>query len=90
MVGDSKKEPLHLRPHEGQATSQLSELVGVQDVARLLGVGERYVYRLVSERRIPYIKCGHYVRFDPDEIGSWLDDARVRPTVAESMRRRRP
>jgi len=31
----------------------------------------------VAERRIPYIKLGHLLRFDPDEITAWLDSQRV-------------
>jgi hypothetical protein len=31
----------------------------------------------VAERRIPYIKLGHLLRFDPDEITAWLDGQRV-------------
>ena len=73
--------------HSGRsATSRIAELLTVADVARSLGVGERYVYRLVNERRVPYLKLGHYVRFDPDELAAWLDDARVGPTIP--LRRR--
>ncbi len=32
--------------------------------------------RLVAERRIPFVKWGHLLRFDPDEIAAWLDRAR--------------
>ena len=41
-------------------------------VAKLLGVNHRHIRRLVAERRIPYIKWGHLLRFDPDEIDQWL------------------
>jgi hypothetical protein len=30
----------------------------------------------VSERRIPFIKWGRLLRFDPAEIEAWLDEAR--------------
>lgn len=40
------------------------DLADIETVARLLGVGERYVRRIVFERRMPAIKSGHYVRFD--------------------------
>ena len=43
---------------------QFPELVDIETLARLLGVGERYVRRMVSERRVPIVKVGHYVRFD--------------------------
>jgi hypothetical protein len=31
----------------------------------------------VAERRIPYIKLGHLLRFEPVEIAEWLDAQRV-------------
>lgn len=37
----------------------------------------RHVRRLVDEKRIPYIKVGHFVRFDPTEIDAWIDSQRV-------------
>jgi len=33
--------------------------------------------RLVAERRIPFLKIGKFVRFDPDEVATWLDQQRV-------------
>lgn len=45
-------------------------------VARRLGVNERHVRRLVNERRIPFLKWGRLMRFDPVEIEAWLDEAR--------------
>jgi excisionase family DNA binding protein len=39
------------------------------------------VRRLVHERRIPYIKWGHLLRFDPSEIAAWIDTHRNRPTA---------
>ena len=48
-------------------------------MARRLGVGERHVRRLAAGRRIPYLKWGHLLRFDPDEIEAWIDNARKPP-----------
>jgi len=45
-------------------------------VADRLDVQVRHVRRLVAEGRIPYIKWGHLLRFDPDEIERWVDNAR--------------
>lgn len=50
-------------------------------VARRLGVQVRHVRRLVSERRIPFIKWGRLLRFDPAEIEAWLDEARRSSSV---------
>lgn len=40
------------------------------------GVNDRHFSRLVAERRIPYIKWGHLIRFDPAAIDEWLGEAR--------------
>ncbi len=51
-------------------------LVGIDAVAARLGVQVRHVRRLVFERRIPFLKWGHLLRFDPAEIERWLDTLR--------------
>lgn len=51
-------------------------LLDLPAVARRLGVNERHVRRLVNERRIPFLKWGRLLRFDPVEIEAWLDEAR--------------
>ena len=51
-------------------------LVDIDAVAVRLGVHVRHIRRLVYERRIPFIKWGHLLRFDPTEIESWLDARR--------------
>jgi excisionase family DNA binding protein len=52
-------------------------LLDITEVADRCGVRVRFIRRLVAERRIPYIKLGHLLRFDPDEIAAWLDSQRV-------------
>ena len=58
-----------------QATSR-PPLMDLPALAERLGVNHRYVRRLVAERRIPFVKFGHLLRFDPDEVEAWLDRAR--------------
>jgi excisionase family DNA binding protein len=55
-----------------------TKLLTLKQVADQLSVNERHVRRLVAERRIPYVKWGHLLRFDPDEIAEWLDGGRRR------------
>ena len=50
------------------------ELIDIPTLARLLGVKERYVRRMVVERRVPIVKLGHLVRFDLAEVRGWLED----------------
>ncbi|HUR17893.1 MAG TPA: helix-turn-helix domain-containing protein [Acidimicrobiales bacterium] len=63
------------------STANRPTLWDIGIVASRLGVEPRHVRRLVSERRIPFIKWGRLLRFDPTEIEAWLDEAR-RPPAA--------
>ena len=62
-------------------TKQLQKLLDVPTVAELLGVGDSYVRLLVRERRIPYVKWGHYIRFDPTDVAKWIQEAKVTETT---------
>ena len=52
-------------------------LLTIDDVAERLGVSVRHVRRLVFERRIPYLKWGHLLRFDVLDIDLWLAESRI-------------
>ena len=74
----------------------LPQLLTIDQLAERLGVSIRHVRRLVAERRVPYLKVGWLVRFDPAEITAWLDGARhaerqgdLRGTQAIQVGRRR-
>lgn len=54
-----------------------AELIGIDQLAARLGVSERFVRRLVDERRIAFHKIGRYVRFDPDDVDDWIARSRV-------------
>jgi excisionase family DNA binding protein len=68
-------------------TEQLPRLLNIEQLAERLGVTERHVRRLVAERRVPFLKWRRFIRFDPDEIAIWLDNAR-RPEVGPVAQRR--
>lgn len=65
------------RHQRTQAARPLPTLLTIEQVADTLGVNVRHVRRLVFERRIPYLKWGHLLRFDADEVRAWLADAHV-------------
>ncbi|RZU33415.1 helix-turn-helix domain-containing protein [Blastococcus saxobsidens] len=45
------------------------------------GFGERYMRRLVFEKRIAYVKVGHMVRFERATLDKFIEDHRVDPTT---------
>lgn len=52
-------------------------LLDIAALAERLGVTERFVRRLVEERRIPFLKIGKFIRFDPADVAAWIDEQRV-------------
>lgn len=56
-------------------------LLDFAGAAEYLGITERYVRRLVAERRLPHIKTGESrtnpVRFDPDALDVWIEEHAV-------------
>lgn len=48
-------------------------LIDVRAAAELLGTSERQIRSMVFERRIPYMKIGPKLRFDPAELEDFLD-----------------
>ena len=57
-------------------------LIDIPTLADQLGVGVRHIRRLVTERRVPYLKWGHLIRFDPAQIDEWLREAEHPPQGA--------
>jgi excisionase family DNA binding protein len=58
-------------------TAPRAPLLDADQVARVLRVTPRHIRRLVAERRIPFVKVGRFVRFDPGQLDVWLDQHRV-------------
>ncbi len=62
-----------------ESTSDLIELMTVADVAAILKVSKRWVYEHTCARdrprvdRLPHLKIGKYVRFDPHLVRALLD-----------------
>jgi excisionase family DNA binding protein len=56
--------------------SQLPILVDIETVSHSLGISTRQVRRFVAEGQIPFVRVGHLIRFDSDELNRWIDDRR--------------
>jgi excisionase family DNA binding protein len=60
----------------GTAATGRRRLIDVPALAVELGVTQRFVRRLVAEDRVPFLKIGKFVRFDPRQIDEWVDSCR--------------
>lgn len=50
--------------------------LSVKDVAELLNVSEKTIYRMIQNETIPCFRVGGQWRFDRREIASWVEDTR--------------
>lgn len=68
---------IDLTDDEPTAHAEPEPLLTIEQVAARLAVSVRYVRRLVNERRIAYIKCGHLLRFERAEVERFIEESRV-------------
>jgi excisionase family DNA binding protein len=55
----------------------MNELLTVKEAANRLGTAERFIRRLVFERRIPYTKLGRHVRIAARDLDAFVRAGRV-------------
>ncbi len=49
-------------------SAPVPQLLTMEELAETLGVTRRHIRRLVDERRVPFLRVGKFIRFDPAEI----------------------
>lgn len=79
LVNDKTGVTQLLKAHN--ATSRKSDstpLLDIRAAAKRLSCSERFVRRLVQERRIPFVKLGGTrVRFLDSDLEHWIDGQRI-------------
>ncbi|HET9256863.1 MAG TPA: helix-turn-helix domain-containing protein [Pseudonocardiaceae bacterium] len=61
----------------------MQQYLTVSETAAYLNTSERFVRRLISERRIAFHHIGRHVRFALSDLDEWLAESRVEPLGAE-------
>lgn len=65
------------------------EALRVAEVARILDVSIKKIYRMAAQGQIPSLRISSSIRFDPHEIAVWLrSQSSSNPTPALSLPRR--
>jgi excisionase family DNA binding protein len=65
------------RPRRWEADVNADRLCSCAEAAEYLSTGERFVRRLVAERRIAYVKVGKFVRIPRSELDRFISSGRV-------------
>lgn len=58
------------------------ELLTPSQAGDYLHTGERFIRRLIAERRIAYVKLGKYVRLQRSALDAFIESGRV-PTASD-------
>jgi excisionase family DNA binding protein len=61
----------------------MQKYLTVSETAAYLNTSERFVRRLISERRIAFHHVGRHVRFGLTDLDEWLAASRVEPLSAD-------
>jgi excisionase family DNA binding protein len=75
---DAKDSPPCPTPRPAHAEGQRPPLT-LPEAAGYLNVTERYMRRLVAERRIPFFKVGRLLRFSVGDLDAFFEACRVEP-----------
>lgn len=54
-------------------------MLTVAQAAERLGTPERFVRRLIAQRRVRFYRVGRYVRFDIADLDTFIEAGRVDP-----------
>lgn len=57
--------------HRLRSSAPATELIDAQAAATLLNVPDSWIYAQARENRIPHVRLGRYVRFEPDALRAW-------------------
>ena len=62
----------------------------VKELAKMLSLSERKIYKLAASNQIPHLKIGASVRFDPPALVIWLEAKMLTPIIRHSPSSARP
>lgn len=51
---------------------RLPGLLTASELAPRIGISKTTIYDMVTRKRIPYLRIGMMIRFDPHAIAAWL------------------
>lgn len=74
------KQTCHKGVVEGDSGPGRRRLIDIQEASLYIGLQVDTIYRMVSQRRIPFVKVGRRTKFDVRLLDEWLERHTVLPT----------
>jgi excisionase family DNA binding protein len=71
------------------AVVEVERLLTVAEVAELLGTSDRFPRRLISERRIRFVRVGRHVRIPESAVREFIQSGTVKPITSCGLSRGR-
>ncbi len=57
----------------------MSNLLTIDEVSEKIRLKRSTIYKLICMKKIPYLKLGSRVLFDPDRLDEWVQEHNVEP-----------
>lgn len=48
-------------------------LININELSEYIGLSKNTIYSWVSQRKIPFVKCGRLTKFDLQRIDEWIE-----------------
>ena len=64
----------------------MEKYLTIEEVCDILQVKKHYIYALTSQKRIPFIKIGRFLRFRREEIDEWLKGNARKPEDIDKIK----
>lgn len=74
-----RNTPLHRPAIPSASPAAFGRLLSVPEAAERLGTGDRFIRRLITERRVAFVKVGRHVRIAESVLDAYIEANTVQP-----------
>ncbi len=64
----------------------MEKYLTIEELCDILQVKKHYIYALTSQKKIPFLKLGRFIRFERDKIEQWIKDKAQEPEDIEKIK----
>ena len=64
-------------------STHLRRFLSIEETAEYTGISVHTLYKMVSQRRIPFVKMGRLTKFDVTLLDTWIKQHTVMPMVSK-------